>query len=490
MPLGTKGERRIRHKAGALPAPHESARLPSVSAGRHRSRHRGYRREDNHNEGRPGGEAQRSDRGREGRAEDPLESAGRSWDHVGVFRTGEAVASGMPASYILGRIVSSEGEKTRLLADEVRRAVAATAPPGAPPVSPESASPEEKTVHRAGERARGHLTPSVPAGARLSGVKRTALRALRFVWRDQTSFNALTLEALDALREGLALERQHRLEAERRLERADAERARSSAAWERRAVIMDGRFALLERMGGGGVALPPSPGAGGNLSPASPGLPPAVYSLFEERFRGSPEEISRKQLSYLPFLKDAPGPVLDVGCGRGEFLALLREAGLSASGVEVNSIAVAACRSLGLAVEEGDGLASLLARPAASLGAVVALQVVEHWPPESIFVFLREARRVLAPGGLLVAETINTDSLSAWKAFFLDPSHVRPVPPEALKFLAEAVGFEARIEWLSALPPEARLEESSGNDVKLNALLFGPQDYAVLARLPERAGPA
>ncbi|MEP7131760.1 MAG: class I SAM-dependent methyltransferase [Acidobacteriota bacterium] len=386
--------------------------------------------------------------------------------------------------------MSSEGERTRLLADEVRRAVAATAPPGALAAASDSSSPEEKTVHRAGERAQGYLTPSVPAGARLSGMKRAAVRALRFVWRDQASFNALTLEALDALREGLARERQRRLDAILRVEREEAERARWTAAWERRAAITDGRFALLEASAtAGSPARLPAPGAGASPLPAA--LPPAVYSLFEERFRGSPEEISRKQRSYLPFLKDAPGLILDVGCGRGEFLVLLREAGLAASGVEVNPIAAAECRSLELDVEEGDGLESLSKRPAGSLGAVVALQVVEHWTPESIFLFLREARRVLLPGGLLVAETINTDSLSAWKAFFLDPSHVRPVPPDALRFLAQAAGFaDARIELLSELPPEARLVESSDNDAKLNALLFGPQDYAVLARSPRAPGDA
>jgi len=167
----------------------------------------------------------------------------------------------------------------------------------------------------------------------------------------------------------------------------------------------------------------------------------------------------------------------------------LAERGIPASGIEINPITARQCRAEGLDVQEGDGPALLSRRPSGSLGAVVALQVVEHWTPEAIFAFLREARRALAPGGLLIAETINTDSLSAWKAFFLDPSHVRPVPSEALQFLAEAAGFvDARVELLSPLPAESRLEESTRNDAKLNRLLFGPQDYALLARAP--AAPA
>ena len=86
---------------------------------------------------------------------------------------------------------------------------------------------------------------------------------------------------------------------------------------------------------------------------------------------------------------------------------------------------------------------------------------------------------------MLIAETINTDSLSALKAFFLDPTHVRPVPAEALRFLAEAAGFgDARIEYRSPLPETERLVEGSSNDERLNRLLFGPQDYALIARVP------
>jgi len=99
--------------------------------------------------------------------------------------------------------------------------------------------------------------------------------------------------------------------------------------------------------------------------------------------------------------------------------------------------------------------------------------------------WLRQSRRALAPGGLLLLETINTDSLSAWRAFYLDPSHVRPVPPEGLRFLAEAAGFAGlRIEFRGALPEEERLEEKGENEAKLNRLLFGPQDYALIGYRP------
>jgi O-antigen chain-terminating methyltransferase len=111
--------------------------------------------------------------------------------------------------------------------------------------------------------------------------------------------------------------------------------------------------------------------------------------------------------------------------------------------------------------------------------------VVEHWPAAATFRFLVEARRALAPGGVLIVETVNTDSLAAMNAFYLDPTHVRPVPPEALHFLFDAAGFrELRVEYLSPLPVSDRLEEHSENDTKLNAILFGPQDYAVIGWVP------
>jgi O-antigen chain-terminating methyltransferase len=369
------------------------------------------------------------------------------------------------------------------LAGELRAAVAQSAPSatrqGGSPPGPLDA----EEVRRPLQRAEAHLTPTIPPGVRLARAKGLVLRAARFLWRDQTSFNALSLEAMNNLRQGLEESRGalESLQIQMKDLRQDLEKWSSS--WERRASIQDGRLSTLE-------SAAPAPGAGWQGGGPPPerraeALPAGVYSLFEERFRGSPQEVSAKQASYLPLLEGVSGPVLDVGCGRGEFLSMLRHRGIEGQGIESNPLSVEACRKEGLEVEEGDALDLLSQKEASSLGAVVAFQVVEHWTTETTFAFLREARRSLKPGGRLILETINTDSLSALKAFFLDPTHVRPVPPDTLRFLAETAGFvEAEIRFTNALPESARLSEGSENDAKLNGLLFAPQDYALVARAP------
>jgi SAM-dependent methyltransferase len=352
------------------------------------------------------------------------------------------------------------------LAEQIRAAIAEAAPAAAPEADRRAAAPDPVRL------AEGYLTPSVPEGARLSSVKKALRRGFRFLWRDQAAFNALALEAFRRLRqewEGKFASFASFCDATER----------ELALSRRRAAIQDARFALLE------APARHEQGGAETLGAPAEALPAAVYSLFEERYRGAPEAISENQRFYLPFVRGAPGPVLDVGCGRGEFLRLLREEGIAAFGIESSPVSVRLCRQEGLDVEEGDAPSLLAQRPAGSLGAVVAFQVVEHWSAARVFAFLAEARRTLRPDGVLIVETVNTDSLSALRAFFLDPTHVRPVPPAALSFLAQAAGFpDTRVEYRAPLPPGERLAESTENDAKLNRLLFGPQDYALIARVP------
>jgi O-antigen chain-terminating methyltransferase len=192
--------------------------------------------------------------------------------------------------------------------------------------------------------------------------------------------------------------------------------------------------------------------------------------------------------------------VLDLGCGRGEFLDLLRDAGISARGLDLNHEMVEACRARGHVVAEGDALAYLETLQDGSLGGVFAAQVVEHLEPEYLSRLLETARLKLRSGGVLVLETINA---SCWLAFFesyiRDLTHVRPLHPETLQFLVRASGFhEVHVEFKSPVDRSARLAAAvapggpegmrealdtiNENMTKLNDRLFSYQDYAVLAR--------
>lgn len=222
----------------------------------------------------------------------------------------------------------------------------------------------------------------------------------------------------------------------------------------------------------------------------------AVYVAFENRFRGSRDEIRERLRGYVePFRGLAP--VADLGCGRGEFLELLREANVDAMGAETNAQAAAECRKRGLAVEETGLLEFLSRRPAGSLGGVFAAQVAEHLPPAMLHSALREAHRSLRPGGLLVLETVNTRSVLAFlEVYNRDLTHEKPLHPETLSFLAAAAGFaDVRVEMrspvdaatrLQAVPaeglPPAAADALNENVSRLNALLYGPQEYALFAR--------
>jgi len=178
--------------------------------------------------------------------------------------------------------------------------------------------------------------------------------------------------------------------------------------------------------------------------------------------------------------------VLDLGCGRGEFLALLVEAGIEARGIDADADMVAYARGEGLNVDQGDALAALEKLDDGSLGGVFAAQLLEHLPPPALVRLLELSARKLRPGGVLVAETINPISPLALRNYFADLTHAQPLVPETLELLARQAGF-AEVEKRFLNEPEERLTVPDDpvmarNVRRLNELLFAPLDYAIVAR--------
>ncbi len=221
------------------------------------------------------------------------------------------------------------------------------------------------------------------------------------------------------------------------------------------------------------------------------------YRAFEDRHRGSRETIQERQRAYLPFLRDlaAAWPkagVSDVGCGRGEWLELLRSEGIRAQGVDLDEGMLAACRERGLDVRRGDAIAFLQSLPDASQLAVSGFHIAEHLPFAMLHLLVAQALRVLVPGGVLILETPNPENLVVGtSSFYLDPTHERPLPWQLLSFLAEHHGFE-RVKTL-------RMQESAHlaarvarhEALSLMDVLGGASpDYAIVAQkaAPELPG--
>ena len=228
---------------------------------------------------------------------------------------------------------------------------------------------------------------------------------------------------------------------------------------------------------------------GAPTAPLAQPLDDTTYFEFEDEARGDEAEIRERQRSYVSFLADvskatAARPVLDLGCGRGELLELLREAEVPARGVDSNALMVERCREKGLDVSRGDLFAILEALPQGSLSAVTAAQVVEHLPVAALVRLLALARRAVAPGGGLLLETINPESLYAMKFFWFDPTHVRPVPAPTLTALARGAGFSSiQVRMLSPVAAELRPDRSDESLARIDRALFGDQDYALFARV-------
>jgi SAM-dependent methyltransferase len=253
----------------------------------------------------------------------------------------------------------------------------------------------------------------------------------------------------------------------------------------------------MERMGAGPAVEPgfaAGPGPASAADNATHGRFGAwKYVGFEDRFRGSRDEIRSRLEAYLPIFSGATD-VLDIGCGRGEFLALLREHGIGARGLDLNHEMVEVCRAQGFDATEGDALAYLRSLPDQSLGGLFAAQVAEHLEPDYLLELLEEAFVKLRPGSAIVLETIN---VASWFAFFSsyvrDITHVRPLHPDTLSYLLTAHGFqEVTVRYSAPYPERDKLVRVAGEGVvedalnanadKLNALLFTDMDYAAIGR--------
>ena len=223
------------------------------------------------------------------------------------------------------------------------------------------------------------------------------------------------------------------------------------------------------------------------------------YVAFERRFRGSPEEILAVQSERYADLLAEHAPVLDWGCGRGELLELLQSRGVDVVGVEIDAGMVSEARSRGLTVHQVDAVSYMSTCEPESLGAVFSAHVAEHIPFDALLEVVHASLRALRPGGVFVAETPNPTSLVVpSNSFILDPTHLRPIHPSLFAFACETAGFrDVRLTFYSpatgyhvpTLDEDGTDRTSRLNSAidRLNEVLFGPQEYAIVAT---KAGPA
>jgi O-antigen chain-terminating methyltransferase len=334
---------------------------------------------------------------------------------------------------------------------------------------------------KAGPRAtwRAHAERAWPVSAERPLVRRPGLkgaltypvkRLLRPLLRwyveplaaEQRVFNDAVLKLIDDLYEA-------------------ADRAATGEEAARRGLVeLEERLRRVERRGSGEM---PTPVATVAAQPAAASVPD--YFAFEARMRGSTAAVRERQRLYVDDFRDA-APVLDIGCGRGEFLVLLRESGIEARGIDADADMAAFARGEGVDVEQADAIAYLEGLEDGSLGGIFAAQVVEHLPPATLVRLLELAVTKLRPGGPLVAETINPLSPLALRSYFADLTHAQPLVPDTLVLLAQQAGFrEVETRFLNEPDEQLAVPDDpliAGNVQRLNELLFGPLDYAIVAR--------
>jgi 2-polyprenyl-3-methyl-5-hydroxy-6-metoxy-1,4-benzoquinol methylase len=222
------------------------------------------------------------------------------------------------------------------------------------------------------------------------------------------------------------------------------------------------------------------------------------YFIFEDRFRGSRNDTKAKQLKFVKYFEGCKN-VLDIGCGRGEFLELLKDNGISGHGIDIDEDMVRYCRSRDLNVEKLDAVSYLNQLEDKSLDGIFIDQVVEHLDPDYLIKMIDLCYKKMLFGAYIIMETVNPLSLLSLANFYMDMSHKRPVHPETLKFLMSAAGFretvaqfyepaveDGRLRYIDA--DELAEKERSLADIinrntdMLNNMIFGPQDYAAIGK--------
>lgn len=216
----------------------------------------------------------------------------------------------------------------------------------------------------------------------------------------------------------------------------------------------------------------------------------AFYFSFENRFRGPREEIKRRVRFYLPIVKKCRAgtrgrPIVDLGCGRGEWLELLREQKLTASGVDLNKTMIDQCKQRGLKVVQADALEFLRGLPDDSHGAITGFHIIEHLPLDTLVSLIAETFRVLHPGGVAIFESPNCKNLMVGAcSFYIDPTHRHPIFPETAQFMLENKGFErVTLEYLCPME-SAEIGDINRESAHLRELLYGPRDFGVIGYKP------
>ncbi|MGQ9493580.1 MAG: class I SAM-dependent methyltransferase [Anaerolineae bacterium] len=326
-------------------------------------------------------------------------------------------------------------------------------------------------------------------------IQKVVRRLLRWyinpIVEQQNAYNAAVTAALET--QVMHLER---LEAA--LKQAAEKVEQLEATLKREAETTQVRLRCLERVSRAPVTSTIASCAIGSDSEPLSYVPTFDYFHLELQFRG-PQLLQQRQVSYLKYFEGRQN-ILDIGCGRGEFVEMLLRKGISARGIDLEPYAVAYAQERGIPVEQAEAITYLQSLPDESLGGVFASQVIEHLQPRKLAYLLKLCHNKLATGAPIVLETLNPACLFALANWFvIDPTHVWPVHSETLKFMLESAGFsKIEIEFLSpvpleqrllAIPPHAKLMELDAETMSLlnrnidllNNAIFGYQDYAAIA---------